>query len=297
MPKRPPPREESAAEDSADTSKRFRAVIDESADEFLCPITQDLPLDPVIAEDGKVYDREAIEDWLKQHQRSPITNLAMGTKLVPATQIKNMIERMVRADALPEDKCAAWKKRIAQQKEVDEIRRKAEDGDGEAAYALAKLYSKGGKGLCKDEARAIGFYKMAAEAGHASAMGIMSGRYVSGQGVERNPALALRWAAAAVEWGDGRGMVILGDMYKTGSCGLPVDMEAAFKLISKGSELGYSNSYGLYKLGTMHEKGKGTVVDMEKAEAIMRRAMAHSTATAADVQRARFWLTKHGLQV
>ena len=41
--------------------KRFRSAIDESLDEFLCPITHSLPLEPVLAEDGKVYERSAIE--------------------------------------------------------------------------------------------------------------------------------------------------------------------------------------------------------------------------------------------
>ena len=39
--------------DNATTSKKFRAVIDESCEELLCAITYSLPLDPVVAEDGE----------------------------------------------------------------------------------------------------------------------------------------------------------------------------------------------------------------------------------------------------
>ena len=45
---------------------------------LFCPITFSLPVDPVIAEDGKVYERSAIEEWLKKQRKSPVTNLEMG---------------------------------------------------------------------------------------------------------------------------------------------------------------------------------------------------------------------------
>ena len=73
------------------------------------------------------------EDWLKQHARSPKTNLPMGTKLVPAPAIKNMIERMVKTGALSEEKTAEWRKRIEEEAQGVELRRKAEAGDLSAA--------------------------------------------------------------------------------------------------------------------------------------------------------------------
>ena len=45
-----------AAADTAATSKKFRSAIDDSAAEFVCPITQELPVDPVTAEDGRVAE-------------------------------------------------------------------------------------------------------------------------------------------------------------------------------------------------------------------------------------------------
>jgi hypothetical protein len=40
--------------------------------ELLCPITFDVPTQPVVAEDGIVYDLEAIDAWLKEKGTSPI---------------------------------------------------------------------------------------------------------------------------------------------------------------------------------------------------------------------------------
>jgi len=43
-----------AAADTAETSRRFRSAMDEIADEYVCPITTELPVDPVTAEDGRI---------------------------------------------------------------------------------------------------------------------------------------------------------------------------------------------------------------------------------------------------
>ena len=52
-----------AANPATEQANKFKKVMDESAAEFLCPITQELPIDPVTVEDGRVYERSAIEEW------------------------------------------------------------------------------------------------------------------------------------------------------------------------------------------------------------------------------------------
>ena len=49
------------------------------AEPFICPITQELPVDPVIAEDGLTYERKDIEQWLGRSGTSPMTRAAMGS--------------------------------------------------------------------------------------------------------------------------------------------------------------------------------------------------------------------------
>lgn len=48
--------------------------------EFYCPITQDILIDPVMIEDGNTYERRAITLWFQQHDTSPITNLHLKSK-------------------------------------------------------------------------------------------------------------------------------------------------------------------------------------------------------------------------
>ncbi|KAK9866954.1 hypothetical protein WJX84_006924 [Apatococcus fuscideae] len=51
---------------------------------LLCPITQEVFEDPVVAADGFTFEREAIEAWLKQHNTSPMTNMQLPhTSLIP----------------------------------------------------------------------------------------------------------------------------------------------------------------------------------------------------------------------
>lgn len=61
-------------------------------EEFYCPISSELMSDPVIAVDGHTYERKFIEEWFKNHNRSPMTNLPLQTKnLLPNLALKKMI--------------------------------------------------------------------------------------------------------------------------------------------------------------------------------------------------------------
>ena len=69
----PPKRaaKESKAETQA-VNKRYRQAIDDVAEEYVCPITAELPIDPVTAEDGRFYERHAIEEWFSRQPRPQV---------------------------------------------------------------------------------------------------------------------------------------------------------------------------------------------------------------------------------
>ncbi|CAE8622540.1 unnamed protein product [Polarella glacialis] len=56
-----------------------------------CPILQSLLEDPVVAEDGNTYEREAIESHLSVRQQSPMTNTAMGKQVLPNQGVKSQV--------------------------------------------------------------------------------------------------------------------------------------------------------------------------------------------------------------
>lgn len=63
--------------------------------QMICPITLDLPNDPVVAEDGQLYDRHAIENALLVQLKSPITNKPIGSKLIPVRHVVNLLDSMI----------------------------------------------------------------------------------------------------------------------------------------------------------------------------------------------------------
>lgn len=54
---------------------------------FICPITREFFVHPVMAEDGHMYEREAIELWYKTNDTSPISRQKIDRKIL----IKNII--------------------------------------------------------------------------------------------------------------------------------------------------------------------------------------------------------------
>ena len=66
----------------------------------MCPITAELPIDPVpavTAEDGRCYERCAIEEWFERQSQAqvkfPLTNELMGKRLFLAVQVRNSLKR------------------------------------------------------------------------------------------------------------------------------------------------------------------------------------------------------------
>jgi hypothetical protein len=60
-----------------------------------CPITQERMVDPVILMDGFSYERRAIENWLRNHSRSPMTNIPLpNTVLIPNRTLRNIIQEI-----------------------------------------------------------------------------------------------------------------------------------------------------------------------------------------------------------
>ena len=150
-------------------NKRYRQAIDEVAEEYVCPITAELPMDPVTAEDGRCYERCAIEEWFRRQPqprvKSPITNELMGKRLLPAVQLRNTLKRLVESGAISGSKADAWKKVMADEAIVATPRAKAEGGDVNAMRALGIMYHKGTHGLKKDATLAFKWISAAGSEG------------------------------------------------------------------------------------------------------------------------------------
>jgi hypothetical protein len=59
---------------------------------FVCPITQEVMVEPVFAADGYTYERMAIEAWVAGHSSSPMTNLPLQhPQLTPNLGLRSAI--------------------------------------------------------------------------------------------------------------------------------------------------------------------------------------------------------------
>jgi len=79
-----------------------------------------------------------------------------------------------------------------------------------------------GKGVPQDYAKAVKWYRTAAEQGHAFAQFSLGGTYHTGKGVSKDVAEAMKWYRKAADQGLEQGQIVLGMMYSYGS-GVPKD--------------------------------------------------------------------------
>ena len=169
-------------------AKRYRKAIDEVAEEYVCPITGQLPIDPVTAEDGRCYERCAIEEWfvrqLEAQVKSPLTNETMGKRLFPAVQLRNSLKQLVESGAISGCKADAWKKAMADEAEVAALRLAAEGGDANAMCKLGFSYREGTRGLKTDLVRSFMWFGRAADLKDVRAIQLCGYAYLRGEGVE-----------------------------------------------------------------------------------------------------------------
>ena len=75
--------------------------------DFICPITTEVMIDPVMEADGHSYERSAIERWLATKSTSPMTSAELeNTGLFPNHTLRRMIrqwQQTVRSDSLNPD--------------------------------------------------------------------------------------------------------------------------------------------------------------------------------------------------
>jgi len=61
-------------------------------EEFLCPITKEPMVDPVMLDDGNSYDRYAIRKWIDSgNTKSPVDGKNISANLIPNNSVKKMI--------------------------------------------------------------------------------------------------------------------------------------------------------------------------------------------------------------
>ena len=202
-----PKREAEIEAELQQQTKRLKDASDTVASEFTCAISYELPINPVTAGDGQIYERGAIEAWIAKTKaenrvlRSPKHNTPMGPRLLQATHVRNILEQMVSSGAINGPKAAAWWKKLENEKELEmakkrdaehvaSVRAKAEDGDGDAILELGIIYCDGKRGLPKDRVEAVVWFQRGHTLDHASCTMQLGGCYKLGYGLEKSFSMA-----------------------------------------------------------------------------------------------------------
>lgn len=120
------------------------------------------------------------------------------------------------------------------------LRPAAERGDDVAQNRLGVLYATGGKGLPRDDAQAVAWFRKAADKGNASSLRHLADAYEKGTGVPRDRAAALGFYRKAADKGDGESQLIVGQHYAKGD-GLPQDNVQAYRWATLAAAATYAD--------------------------------------------------------
>lgn len=173
--------------------------------------------------------------------------------------------------------------------DVATLKAKAEAGDSEAAYKLAKALVKGEQGL-PNYAEAARLFQTAVDKGHVEAMVGLAELYTVGQGVTNNPAEALRLYLGAARKGNVRAMYSLAGLYEEGR-GVKKDQTLAAKWHQLAAERG--EAVAQFNLGQRYELGMGVKPDLIEAFKWLRLASKNGIADATEMtERLRKKMTK-----
>eukprot|EP00298_Acanthocystis_sp_HF-20_P016515 c21503_g2_i1.p1 GENE.c21503_g2_i1~~c21503_g2_i1.p1 ORF type:complete len:156 (-),score=60.21 c21503_g2_i1:145-585(-) len=75
-----------------DQNHQSKSVL--APEDLICPLSNKLMIDPVIAQDGNTYERNVIEEWFRNgNTESPITGEQMEKFLIANNSIRKLCEK------------------------------------------------------------------------------------------------------------------------------------------------------------------------------------------------------------
>mmetsp|Transcript_7136 Transcript_7136/g.10448 ORF Transcript_7136/g.10448 Transcript_7136/m.10448 type:complete len:256 (+) Transcript_7136:137-904(+) len=206
--------------------------------DLICPITHELPFDPVHAEDGSLYERQAIEEYFatttksEGKVRSPVKGVMIGTSIFAAPHIKNTIESLISNDMITGDVANKWKERAKEKKYAEDLLKDAENGDKIAMFNLGTRYYTGEKGFKKDRKEAYKWFKKANAAGCVEGT-VMEGKcLLEGHGVEKDEVTGMLYLGMAEGQGYDLAAYFIGEYFSREGQGLNKKMLAR-KMLEK----------------------------------------------------------------
>ena len=217
-------------------------ALDTITDDLICPITLELPIEPVTAKDGQVYEKSAIETHFRlcrEQNRpisSPTTNLPMQDELLPNPKTKSHIQKLVDLGLITGDLATNWNRRVKEQTEMKDLLRRAETGDAEAMYLVAQCYEQGTKGFPKSKTDVYTWLREASLSGSVKGQARMGYCLCIGFGVAQDETEGMRELALAACQGSRFAAFWIAVTYKNKRWGMPKDLAKAATFLRKALE-------------------------------------------------------------
>lgn len=211
------------------------SALNQVLQQFICPITKELPINPVVAEDGKIYEKSAIEHLIGQ-------NKLIGTKLVPVVHVRNTIKNIIRSGAIVDNKsrrkAKKWLKKIEHVQKIEYTKARAISGScAEAMTTLGCWHTHGMNGFERDDLEAFSWFRKAADYGHVKTMVLVGCCLLrdngSITGVPQNIPEALYYITLAAQNGSDVGAYNIGLVYANGLYGVKRNAELGTFWLSK----------------------------------------------------------------
>lgn len=232
--------------------KKHKSLLEWFEEESRCPIYRTFFVDPVEAEDGKIYERAAIEAHFAKHEndadcKSPLNNVPMGKRLIPATWVKNAVARMVESGLADPEDARVYQQAKADMAQVAALKAKAEAGDAHAMGRLGFSYRDGTRGLNKDPVEAFKWFKKAADLRDPPAATSCGVAYINGSGVERNHTRGISMVTIAATLGSEHACSVLGWANECGHHGFDKNPSEATRWYKEMQKCACRDSVDVYR--------------------------------------------------
>ena len=150
----------------------------------------------------------------------------MGTRLMPAIQIRNTISSLIDCNAIQGDLAKTWKEQERLKEKVDEEIKRADSGDVISMEFLASWYSFGINGLPKDEELSLKWSRRAADLHHPPSMAVVGDSMLE-SGIPSERTQGMIHVVESACQGSDLGAYYLGWYYKNGEYDLEQDHKKA----------------------------------------------------------------------
>jgi TPR repeat protein len=165
---------------------------------------------------------------------------------------------------------------VAKQKVLADLKEMADAGDVKSQVQIGLAYLTG-DGVHKDDAEALKWLRKAADQDNPVAQRYLAEMYFKGRGVTADNAEAAKWLRMAAEQGDAQSQHNLAVLYTEG-LGVPRNVKEAANWMRKSAEQGLAA--GEVGMGAIYENGAGVPPDPVEAVKWYRLAVQQNDANA-----------------